>query len=180
MRAGGGVVGDVGGGVTLRPWKPSEIDIGFDFRHDTPVGKDPDTYSPTLRRYHRLLWSKTLPAGTVFELSDSTQKAYLHHLSEVGEFSLSSDSVIPSFRKEPRLATVIDQIPEREWNHFLGTTYTIGGMMLFPSNSVDRKMTINGARGCHPRIKDRFDLTVECIRLHYSAQDSPLSNTLER
>jgi hypothetical protein len=45
-------------------------------------------------------------------------------------------------------------------------TYTMGGMMLFPSNVVEGKMTINGARGCHPRLKDRFDLTVECIRLH--------------
>jgi integrase len=39
------------------------IDTTFDFRSDTPPGLDPDTYSPTLRRYHRLLWSKPLPSG---------------------------------------------------------------------------------------------------------------------
>ena len=38
------------------------IDIAFDFRTDAG-GKDPDAYSPTLRRYHRLLWSKRLPGG---------------------------------------------------------------------------------------------------------------------
>jgi hypothetical protein len=53
-------------------------------------------------------------------------------------------------------------------------------MMIFPGNRIGRKMTINGARGFHPRIKDRFDLTVECIRRHYSGENSPLGETLER
>src|SRR5665811_1531204 len=61
--------------------------------------RDPDALSPTLRRYHKLLWSKPLPSG---------------------------------------------------------------------------------ARGFHPRIKDRFDLTVECIRKHYLNEGSPLSDTLAR
>ena len=41
-------------------------------------------------------------------------------------------------------------------------------------------MTINMARGCHPRIKDRFDLTLECIRRHYLDEPSPLSDPLAR
>lgn len=53
-------------------------------------------------------------------------------------------------------------------------------MMVFPANRVGRKMTINGARGFHPRIKDRFDLTLECIRLHYLGESSPLGDTLTR
>ncbi len=52
--------------------------------------------------------------------------------------------------------------------------------MVFPGHRVGRKMTINGARGFHPRIKDRFDLTVECIRRHYLNENSPLSDTLNR
>ena len=48
------------------------IDIAFDFRTDAPEGKDPDAYSPTLRRYHQLLWSKPLPSGASFDLSDTT------------------------------------------------------------------------------------------------------------
>ena len=52
--------------------------------------------------------------------------------------------------------------------------------MVFPGNQVDGKMTINGARGCHPRIRDRFDLTLECIRRHYLGEPSPLSDTLAR
>jgi hypothetical protein len=41
-------------------------------------------------------------------------------------------------------------------------------------------MTINAQRGCHPRIKDRFDLTVECIRRYYRGEHSPLFETLDR
>jgi hypothetical protein len=157
----------------------TQIDVAFDFRTDTPPGKDPDVLSPTLRRYHKLLWSKPLPSGVVFELVDTTPGVYLHHRSQLGEFWLASDAVIPTFRKEARISHIIEQIPE-ELATFIRIGYTIGGMMLFPGNRVGRQMKINGARGFHPRIKDRFDLTVECIRRHYLNEDSPLSNTLAR
>jgi hypothetical protein len=88
--------------------------------------------------------------------------------------------MIPSFRKEQSLAHVFDQIPPEEREMFQRIGYTIGDMIVFPGNKVDNKMTINGARGCHPRIKDRFDLTLECIRRHYSGERSPLSDTLAR
>jgi hypothetical protein len=162
--------------MNCNPW----IDTTFDFRLDTPPGKDPDARSPTLRRYHKMLWSKPLPRGTVFELVDTTPRVYLHHRSELGEFFLSSDAVVPSFTRESRLSHVIEQIPMEEQDVFNTIGYTIGGMMIFPANRIDKKMTINAARGCHPRIKDRFDLTVECIRRHYLAQTSPLSEHLGR
>lgn len=151
------------------------IDITFDFRSDTPEGKDPDKYSPTLLRYHKLLWSKPLPDGTMFDLDDTTRGDYLHHKSELGEYHLTSDSVVPSFRYVPMV-----QEEEEELREFLYIGYTIGGMMLFPGNQVGRKPTPNGARGLHPRIKDRFDLTVECIRRHYSGEHSPLQDVLAR
>ena len=57
---------------------------------------------------------------------------------------------------------------------------TPSGMMVFPANRVGNQMTINGARGFHPRIKDRFDSHAECIRRHYSNEKSPLSDVLAR
>jgi hypothetical protein len=78
------------------------------------------------------------------------------------------------------MAHVIDQIAEAEREEFVRITYTIGGMMVFPANQIDRKPTINGARGLNSRIADRFDLTVECIRLHYLDEPSPLSDALAR
>jgi hypothetical protein len=160
--------------------QPTSIDVTFDCRQDTPPGKDPDARSPTLRRYHRVLWSKSLPGGAAFALDDSLPSAYLHHQSSLGEFVLSSDTVIPTFRNVRTLTSVFGEttIPERD--AFLRLTYTIGGMMVFPANKVMGKMTINGARGCHPKIKDRFDLTLECIRRHYVGGRSPLSDVLAR
>ncbi len=155
-----------------------DLDITFDFRSDTPEGRDPDAFSPTLRKYHKRLWSKSLPSGVAFELDDTTPRVYLHHRSALGEFFLSSDSVIPTFSRAHRILHIIDQIPVEDRDAFRSKSYTIGGMMLFPGNRIGGRMTINGARGCHHRIKDRFDLTVECIRRHYLNESSPLSDTL--
>lgn len=158
-----------------------QLDVAFDFRSDTPgyPKSDPDLLSPTLRKYHRQLWSKRLPNGSTFGLLDTTPGVYLHHRSTLGEFWLASDTVIPTFRKERGLLEVLAQIPD-ELAEFMRIGYTIGGMMLFPGNRIDRKMTINGARGFHPRIKDRFDLTVECVRRHYLGEPSPLDAVLSR
>ena len=71
-------------------------------------------------------------------------------------------------------------MPDEEIEEFRTIGYTIGGMMVFPGNVVDGKLTINGARGFHRRIADRMDLTLECIRRHYLGQASPLANTLAR
>jgi Family of unknown function (DUF6994) len=155
------------------------IDITFDFRSDTSPGADPGSSSPTLRRYHQLLWSKPLPSGAPFELDIATPP-YLHHRSELGEFWLTSDAVIPSWSRWRKMAHIIDLISEVEREAFVHKGYTIGAMMVFPGNQVGRKPTINGARGLDRRIVDRFDLTVECIRRHYLDEPSPLSDTLAR
>ena len=90
------------------------IDITFDFRSDTPPGKDPDALSPTLRRYHQLLWSKPLPSGAPFELDVTTPGTYLHHRSELGEFWLVERCGDSELLEDVRLAHIIDQIPEAE------------------------------------------------------------------
>ena len=41
-------------------------------------------------------------------------------------------------------------------------------------------MTINGARGINRNIRDRFDITLECIRSFYLDEVSPLRDTLQR
>jgi hypothetical protein len=160
------------------------IDITFDFRSETPgygrPGVDPDASSPTLRRYHQLLWSKPLPSGVPFDLDVTTPGAYLHHASVLGEFWLTSDAAIPSWSRWRKMKLIVDQIPGVEVEEFDRIGYTIGGMMVFPGNRVDRKSTINGARGLDWRIADRFDLTLDCIRRHYLDEPSPLSDTLAR
>lgn len=156
-----------------------EIDANFDMRSDAN-GRDPDESSKTLRRYHQLLWSKPLPNGALFELSTATPSVYLHHMSELGQFWLSSDTVIRTFKGVLRMDPIISQIPEAEREEFSRLGYTIGAMMVFPGNRIDGKWTINQARGMSPKLEDRFDLTLECIRRHYIGEDSPLSDVLKR
>lgn len=138
------------------------LDTSFDVRADAG-DKDPDQHSATLRRYHRLLWSKPLPSGACFDLDDSTPGVYLHHKSALGEFFLGSDSVVPSFTRWKSMAALMSEFPEEEHEAFRTAGYTIGGMMVFPSNRVDGKATLNGARGFNRRIADRMDLTLECV-----------------
>lgn len=155
------------------------IDIYFDFRSDTPPGGDPDAKSKTLKEYHRLLWSKPLPDGRAFTLSDSTGGVYLHHKSEeIGEFRLSSDTMANSQRK--RLSHFYAQVSPGVNAAFHHLGYTIGGMIVFPGNMIDGKNAINQERGMNPKIADRFDLTLECISCHYRGATSPLSATLDR
>lgn len=158
------------------------IDTSFDFRTDTPSERDPDAHSPTLRCYHKVLWSKALPCGRILDLYDTGPRPYtLKHRSELGEFSLSSDSIIHTYSNwNKEMSHIVGFFSEVENEAFKAISYTIGGMLVFPSKKIDGKPTINGARGCHPRIADRFDLTLECIRRHYLGQSSPLAEVLAR
>ena len=161
------------------------IDITFDVYSDTPLGKDPDSYSLTLRGYHKYLWDKPLPNGVRFLLSDKTPKL-LHHKSDLGEFFLSSDSIGhtygggPTGYKVKSVSHILDKVPRYELEKFFNVCCTIGAYIIFPSKRIDNKPTINGARGLNHKIKDRFDLTLECIRRYYKNEDSPLSETLNR
>ncbi len=155
------------------------IDVAFDFRLDAG-GKDPDSHSPTLRRYHRLLWSRPLPGGQMFDLEAPVGGPYLVHESGLGRFELSSDAVIATFHGYESTRPIFEILPADEVEAFEALGYTMGGMMVFPSTKVDNKMTINGARGFTRKIADRMDLTLECIRRHYVHQPSPLAGTLDR
>lgn len=157
------------------------IDTAFDVRADAK-GRDPDTWSPTLCRYHQLLWSKPLPSGVQFHLTTTHRPPYYFtHSSELGDFVLSSDAFIPAYTRYGVPRPVIKQLPEAEHDHFNSIGYTIGGLILWPAIRIDGKWTINQARGCmRSTIGDRMDLTLECIRRHYRGQSSPLAEVLRR
>jgi len=155
------------------------FDLTFDFRTDAS-GRDPDSTSPTLKGYHKLLWSKPLPSGDPFDLDDTTPDAYLHHLSARGEFYLTSDSACQTWTGWQRMRRITEQVPESDREQFLTIAHQIGGKMLFPVRGGGMP-TINQERGRNNGpIADRFDLTLECIRLHYLGETSPLAEVLIR
>ncbi len=168
------------------------IDTSFDFTLDTPHywdgfwdandglgtgGNDPDAKSPTLREYHRILWSKSLPNGEMMELISGPGNDYLTWKG----FRFGSDSIIVSFRyKQYReiLEAVSKQVTDYHQfvEDFLHRSYTIGGTVIFPKHNGG----INQSRGCNPLIRDRWDLTLECIRLYYLDEWSPLYEVLKQ
>lgn len=154
------------------------IDTSYDMRADSS-GKDPDSHSPTLRRYHQLLWSKPLPSGAMFDLDDR-----LHHQSSLGEFWLSSDSITHTYSYwagPAQLLDVLARTPSDEVTAAYDLGCTVGAFIVFPLQAhAEGKWhwSINQARGTSARIRDRFDLTLECIRRHYQGQDHPLAENL--
>lgn len=152
------------------------IDITFDFRADTPTGKDPDSFSPTLNKYHQILWSKELPNGETMMLQTSKAPYSL----KWKEFELASDSIIVEMRYGKN-KKIIDQVCELVddvddfYEHLIHRSYSIGGMIIFPKHMN----SMNQRRGTSILISDRWDLTLECIRRHYSGEDSPLSKVIE-
>ncbi len=153
------------------------IDTTFNVYSDARGG-DPDSKSPTLRKYHKVLWSRPLFNEKIFELSDKN-KFYLYHNSDLGEFILGSDAITHSYKNHKRKDWLTKQIPN-DVDELFDAGSTIGAFTIFPNNRIDGKHTINQARGVNHLIDDRFDLTLECIRLFYSGQQSPLYDTLLR
>ena len=150
------------------------IDTSFNFRSDSN-GKDPDSHSPTLRKYHRFLWSKQLPIGEYLELEEIDSNLVYRFNMQTLRFS--SDSISNSYIGTRKIGHFKELIPQSEFEEFRDKGSTIGGYIIFPSARVDGKMTINGARGFNTKIADRFDLTLECIRLHYQRRENPLDGT---
>ncbi len=64
--------------------------------------------------------------------------------------------------------------------YFYDLACTVGTFVLFPGNRINNQFTINQARGINSRIRDRFDLTLECIRLYYQNETSPLFEVIKR
>ena len=157
----------------------TEIDVAFDFRSDTPAGKDADADSPTLRRYHQILWSKPLSDGRALGRLGGPPTRYFSHNSDLGDFYLTSDSIVHTYDYWERLSPIIAEIGPEDREAFKHIANTVGAYILFPGNAIDGKLTINGARGLHPKINDRFDFTLECIRRRYLGEDSVLAETLD-
>ena len=153
------------------------IDVNFDFTADMPhywdgywhdglLGysrHDPDRESKTLREYHGKLWSKKLPNGREMNLRGGSADYLMW-----GDFRLGSDSILASFRyKRNRefIRRVADSVPD--WKGYVETfvrkSYTIGGSIIFPK----MRSSINQVRGFNKYIRDRWDLTLECIRKFY-------------
>ena len=169
-----------------------DIDVNYDFTNDTKGfwegfwernnglgsgGADPDSKSKTLRKYSQLLWSKPLPNGEVMELEDGRSKFYLRWK----DFYFSNDSITASFRYY-RNRPFLEKVKKVVGNYhqfvesYLHQLYQIGGEVIFPSSVGG----IDQTSGFRSDIRDRWDLTLECICRYYRGEDSPLKEVLDK
>lgn len=162
---------------------PMGLDPEFDYWIDLNPNRsiweaknavDPDTTSKVLQSVHQALWSKRLPGGRLMEL----QPARGCQL-QWDQFRLSSDCIGNDYSSNLRMEPLRRNAPGPAKILFRYGS-RIGSYVMFPAYRVDRKMTINGARGINTRIADRIDLTLEAIRRHYGGDESPLSDVLAR
>lgn len=162
------------------------VDTGFDVRLDSD-GKDPDGHSLTLNTYHRTLWNKRLPNGKLFQvesaIDDYDSKYILKHHLTTHEIVLSSDIIITTYTSgwstKPISKDIVPYIQDEKKKVFDYFAHTIGAFIVFPKRRNSGN-SINPNRGIHPKILDRFDITLECIRMHYLGLDNPLAGTLHR
>jgi hypothetical protein len=155
----------------------NKIDIDFDFRQDSNCG-DPDTDSQKLYETHKLLWSKMLPCGKIFDLKiTGGNYGRLLIKNNLGD-NLSSDRMCPHFDRKynGKFNGWLSDFEREELKH---KVRTIGGHIIFPAHQKNG-FTINQARGINRKIGDRFDLTLECIRRFYQKEKSPLYDTFMR
>lgn len=156
-----------------------ELDINFDFRKDSICG-DPDSDSPKLYEIHKYLWSRKLPSEQLlsFETLNIGGKFGRIVLKNNLYDNLSSDRMCPHFVGKYK-GRFDDWLSEEEKEEFKHIVRTIGGHLVFPAHKRNG-FTINQARGVNRKICDRFDLTLECIRLFYIGEQSPLYSAILR
>lgn len=162
------------------------IDVTFDFRTDTPgcidptkkSQRDPDIHSPTLRKYHRWLWSRELPNGEIIDLKEGKDPKVDYLIWK--NFRFGSDTIIIDFNNgygKKIIEKVKREVGDYEsyFENHTRRAYTMGGTIIFPKHG----QSMNQRRGTNHRIKDRWDLTLESIRRYYVGQTSPLTDVID-
>lgn len=174
------------------------IDVNADFISDVPgyvenleknglhsSCKDPDVYSKLMQEYHKELWSRKLPNGQNMELKSGCGSYYLYWQN----FRFGADSIVNMYFYHKGVQSLLNceikQILMKKFSettdfsifvkNYLHKSYTIGGSIIFPKNGVAN--SINTSR--YSLLKDRFDLTLECIRRYYKSESSPMSKVLQ-
>lgn len=138
--------------------------------------KDPDSAHKGLRDSHQVLWSRPLPNRDAWVFAP-TRGWYLKSINptpeEPAEWSVGSDNFATTHTNA--LPAMASRIPGYDNGHICDFC-TIGGYIVFPNGLAQRretlaparKWTLNQAKGCDRGIADRFDLTLEAIRLYYA------------
>lgn len=158
------------------------IDVNHNFYEDVkdiPKNKkhDPDSKSRELWNYHRLIWNKKVPDESLPDRNFKLDE-HLHCKSFDIRFGVDCFLNLYLSHTKPIIKNIVDKAYENNpTERFQEPPYTIGASLIFPKNGTN---SINSRRGCTFEIRDRIDLTLECIRRYYAKElPNPLSECLE-
>jgi hypothetical protein len=155
-----------------------EFDVEFCFYDDPDYAGDADRDSNLLRAQHSHLWSKELPSGDQLQWLPEPGTRCLTCATPRGDLRVSSDTIATTHASYTRFGmdALWAGLSKAEQDRYDRAFYRIGGFIVFPVHG----RSLNQVRGSDHRIADRFDLTLECIRLHYlDRRESPLAAVLE-
>lgn len=150
---------------------------------------DPDAKCEELREMHYRLYNRyALYINRPFSFEKkyplSFSEGRYFYLLENGSCRLGSDTMNSSYLYYEALKNIKSEMEKCGRNaeaeiekYRKNIIYRPGNFIVFPKNSSN---SINTVRGCCGKIKDRFDLTLDCIKKQYADKDNPLSWVLRK
>ena len=177
----------------MKEKKMHEIDFNLDLRKfDLIDGErkeliyqiDPDSQSIIQKQWHIELWNRNFCGKHLFQLKESELKddnpkeVFMDDLDSKKRYSSDWMNSCYTHYKEYQGKVNHEKFTEPDnIREFETLTHTMGNYIIFPRHVN----SINTERGRYNgRIKDRFDLTLECIRRFYKKEYSPLFDTLKK
>lgn len=183
------------GKMDIDKWKEIFRKIYFDKRYyDKEALPDPDGTSKKLCKAHEFLCKLqglkvSISEDNDYELvidgknirlsSDSIMSIYWHWSGKSYPYK-NMQEIIEKISSELQKKSEYNKrnIPFKEFiKSYLQKANTIGGFVVFPKHYLP---TVNTERGRSGKIRDRFDLTLECIRRYYNNEESPLFDILKK
>jgi hypothetical protein len=174
------------GKMDIDKWKEIFRKIYFDKRYyDKEALPDPDATSKKLYEAHEFLcklqgFKVSISEDNDYELvidgknirlsSDSIMSIYWHWSGKRYPYK-NMQEIIEKISSELQKKSEYNKrnIPFKEFiKSYLQKANTIGGFVVFPKHYLP---TVNTERGRSGKIRDRFDLTLECIRRAYQYGD---------
>ncbi len=136
---------------------------------------DPCDDSLFLKKSIRKMFSRPLPNGQTMELEETSSGFRWN------DFRFGIDTVVPSFfstrNRNLSKAYALSETDFRDSvSEYIRETDLLGAYTIYPvhANSLIQCIYSNN------RIRGRWDFVLECVRRHYSGEDSPLYDCMRR
>lgn len=151
---------------------PDDFDPDFCFYDEEGYERDADAESLQLRLFHARLWSKDASEGPLMFMPDQGARTLTCTLADGTTLRVSSDTIATSHSGYTEMRPLHAGLPGDYRNDIERKFYRMAGFIVFPVHP----QSLNQLRGW--RLRDRFDLTLECIRRHYTGEAHPLADVM--